>query len=138
MSLSKLLKWHYFTVQTNEGTANQDGALNRKDGWANLYINLKGHLQAIPSAKNDEVLDYNIKELCFRYILFHNYIDREISSNKRILVWSNPKLPIVDFNDKVNIRVFKIISLKEPVALRGKKTLFEIELEETVRKRQTV
>jgi hypothetical protein len=138
MSLLKLLNWHYFTVQTNEGTANQDGALNRKDGWVSIYENLKGHLQAAPGHRNEEVLDFHIKELEVRFILFHNYTNKEIKTNKRILTWVNPKLPISDYNDKVNIRIFNIVDIKEPVAIRGKKTLFELHLEEILRPRQSV
>lgn len=138
MSLIKLLNWHYFTIQTNEATINEGGALNRRDGWITLYENLKGHLQSIPGHKNDESLDFHRKDLEIRYILWHNYTDKEIKTNKRILTWVNPKLPINNWDDKVNIRIFNIVSIKEPVALRGKKTLFELHLEEVLKPRQSV
>jgi len=138
MSLHKLLTWHYFTVQTNEATINEGGALNRRDGWVNLYENLRGHLQTVAGQKNDEVLEYKRAELEVRHILWHNYTNKEISKNKRIVMWSEPRLKIQSFDDKVNIRIFNIVSIKEPVAIRGKKTLFELHLEEILKPRQSV
>lgn len=138
MSLQKLLKWHYFTVQTNEGTVNDGGALTRKHGWLNLYENLRGHLQTVPSQRNDENLQFHRKTVEVHNILFHGYTDKEIATNKRILVWNNPKLPIEHWDDIPNIRIFNIISIKEPVALRGNKTLFELHLEEVLKPRQSV
>ena len=138
MSLLKLLNWHYFTVQTNEAVINEGGALNRRDGWLNLYENLKGHLQSQPGQRNDEVLDYKRAELEIRHILWHNYTNKEINKSKRILVWSNPKLKIQNYKDVNNIRIFKITSIKEPVAIRGKKIIFELHLEEVIKPRQSV
>lgn len=141
MSLFRLLRWHRFTIQTNEFAVNQGGAIDRRGGWINEFENLYCQLQAVSTNKNDERLDYHIAELEVKYILFHNYTDKynkQNVKNKRILVWADPRLPITDFTDKVNIRVFNIISDKEPVAKRGSKTIFELYLEEVLRPRQTV
>jgi hypothetical protein len=140
MSLKQLLNWHYFTVQTNEHAINQDGAIDRKGGWISKYENLKGHLQSVEGKRSDEVLDYAIKELEIKYILFHNHTNVFIKNinSYRILTWINPKIKIENYQDLDNIRIFKIISLKEPVALRGRKTIFEVYLEEVLRSRQSI
>lgn len=140
MSLHQLLRWHRFTVQTNEHAVNQDGAIDRKGGWVTLYENLYGHLQAVEGKRSEEVLDYHIKEFEVKYILFHSHTKlfiRDITSY-RILTWIDPRKKINNYTDINNIRIFKGISAKEPVAIRGSKTIFEIYLEEVLRPRQSI
>ncbi len=140
MSLKALLRWHYFTLQTSEFAGKDtSGAFNRKDSWLNEEngVNIKGHLQSTPTSsgrgKDDVITRFGKEEFEHYYTLFHNNTKLNISPDKRILVYKNPKKPILDFNDKANIRTFLVIGVKEPVIIRGQKTIFEVYLKEIFR-----
>lgn len=132
MSLANFLKDHYFTLQTNEAAGNVKGGINRKEGWVNEAENLNGHLQSVEGKREELRTDYNRVDLEVKWILFHNYQQYDIHTGKRILVMRNPLL-VVNFNDKENIRVFKIISRKEPVRRAKTVILYEIYLHEITR-----
>jgi len=136
MALKKLLKWHRFSLQTNEFVVKDDtGSLNRKDGWITTHENLHGHLQVARSnSRRDNTVDYyGIVEQEISHILFHNYASLDIKENYRILVnKSNPKFVISDFEVNSEIRIFQFVGNREPVSLR-RLTLFELYLKEITR-----
>jgi len=132
MSLDTLLNFHFFTIQTNEGADNVRGGINRKEGWMDEAVDLKGHFQAVEGKREELRSDYARVDLEVKWILFHNYTDYDIHPGKRILIMRNP-FHQLNWDNKDDIRIFKIISRKEPVALRNYLTLFEIYLHEITR-----
>lgn len=143
MSLISLLKWHKFTVQTNEYAAQSvTGSIQRKDAWINVpnALNINGHLQnTIESGKrgkDNTILEYGIRELEIYWTIFHNHVflsEIPVDTGHRILVHKNPRSPI-DLSKPEDIRVFEVISAKEPVSLRQRGlTLFEIYLKQIFR-----
>ncbi len=122
MSLRQLLKWHYFSIQTNEGAGKDtSGAFNRKDHQQFTHKNLKGHLQASMSnrSQGSVIREYSKLELETTHILFHKFTDLNLSPGEKVLVnKTNPKKQITDFNDPSDIRIFNVIDNREPVALR--------------------
>lgn len=135
MSLAALLNYHYFTLQTNEGADNVRGGLNRKEAWMDEAVNLKGHFQSVEGKREELNESYGRSDLEVKWILFHNYTQYDINTGKRLLIMKNP-FHRLNKDVITDIRVFKVISRKEPVALRNYLTLFEIYLYEITR--QTV
>lgn len=139
MSLKQLLKWHYFSIQTNEFAGIGDsGAINRKDGWQleheNLRCNLQATLSSTSKGRDDTIQKYGIKELEIYFTLFHNYDNIIFNENRRILVHRNPKLPVDIINGKSDIRIMEFIGAREPVAIRARGlTLFECYLRQIFR-----
>lgn len=141
MSLRTLLKWHKFTVQTNQYAAQSEtGSIQRKDAWITLdnALNIHGHLQNTVEGgkrgKDNTILEYGIRELEIYWTIFHKHkFLAEIGPGHRILVHVDPRLPI-DFNKPEDIRIFEVISPREPVALRQRNlTLFEVYLKQIFR-----
>ncbi len=142
MSLRKLLKWHFFSVQTIEHAGrDQAGAVNRRDGWITTHENLNGHLQAQMSStskgRDDVIFDYGKPELEISHVLWHNNVALELSSQHRIIFNTNPERQI-DFTTtltKDNVFIMDVVSPREPVIKRraSSKTLFEIFLKKADR-----
>lgn len=149
MSLKGLLRWHYFSVQENitRETQLSDGSLDRKNSWLTCAQNLNGNIQSYSQIRDDRVMDYAQEEWERRYIIFHEEttvpvggIDTYIKLNMRVLVHQNPKTKLTFdgvgdvTTSSDDVRIFKIISNKEPVALRERNlTLFELHIEENPR-----
>jgi len=136
MALKALLRWHYFTVQTIEAAPiDQGGAVNRSSaGYVTKYTDIKGHLQSTLTSsskgRNDVVVKFGLREFEIYWTLYHNNIEIQniLNSGHRILIHKDPRKPLP--GDKTLIRIFEVISAREPVAIRGKKTLFEVYLKE--------
>ena len=89
MSLVRLLRWHYFSIQSSlHSPVNADGSIDR---WTNSDIicwNLNGHRQR-PSP--DRVFfDYDVRDSSSTYILYFKS-SVIIQSWHRILMNLNPK-----------------------------------------------
>lgn len=143
MSLRSLLKWHKFVVQTNQYIGQSEtGSLQRKDGWITVPKSVEqewwhGQLQNTVEGRqgrNNTVTEYGIRELELYWTIFHNHKElATLSPAKRILININPKLSI-DFTKPQDIRIFEVISAREPVALRERSlTLFEVYLKQIFR-----
>ena len=143
MSLLSLLRWHKFTVQTNQyATQSETGSIQRKDAWITIEngLNIRGHLQnTIESGrkgKDNTILEYGIRELELYWTIFHNHVflhELPIGTGHRILIHNNPRLSI-DLSKPEFIRTFEVISAKEPVSLRQRGlTLFEVYLKQIFR-----
>ena len=144
MSLRKLLRWHYWTLQTNDcATPDKSGAFDRRSSWLITNLNLRGNVQATATSSNaagkdDTIILYGMREVLLFYTIFHNYDNIVFSPSNRILVHIDPRQKIeancnTIVTAKENIRVFEFLSAREPVALRGKKKLFELYIKQTYR-----
>lgn len=138
MSLKFLLKWHFFSVQTYEfATQDLSGGIDRKQGKIIIHENLRGNLQAYNTSMDQTRDDLGKVEAEITHRLFHNNSVLQLTTIHRILInKNNPRHPITDFSDNSSddVRYFKVIGAdREPVALRGRKTIFEVNLKEIFR-----
>jgi hypothetical protein len=144
MSLARMLRWHFFSVQTNEfATTDKTGALDRKHGHALILRNLQGQLQATLSSsskgRNDTIQKYNLNELETYYTLYHRYTPdyHQFGPNCRILIHKDPRKQLSESEingEAVNVRLFEFIGIREAVGLRVRFKLFEMYLKEIHRK----
>jgi hypothetical protein len=138
-----MLKWHYFTVMSNEFAGKEEsGAVQRKGGYVVKYLNLQGNLQAtlVSSSKgrNDLITRYNLSEFETYYTLYHNLSPEsyEFGSDCRIIIHKNPKKQITEnmiFSQDRLLRCYELIGMREPVALRSRLELYEMYLKEVHR-----
>jgi hypothetical protein len=143
MSLKRLLKWHYFSVMTNEHVGkDSSGAVDRKNNYLPKWLNLQGNLQAtlVSSSKgrDDVVKKYNLAEFETYYTIYHELPPEtyDFGTNNRILIHKNPKLQITEamiFSQDSLIRVYELIGVREPVALRTRLNLYEMYLRQVHR-----
>ncbi len=138
-----MLKWHYFSVMSNDGAGlDNSGAVDRKGGYSLIHLNLQGHLQAtlVSSSKgrNDLIEQYNLQELETYYTIYHKYPPEtyEFSPATRILIHKNPRKQLTAsqiFGDDSLVRTYDFIGTREPVALRSRLEFYEMYLKEVHR-----
>jgi hypothetical protein len=143
MSLRRLLKWHYFTVMSNEHAQIDDsGGIDRKLGYVVKNLNLQGNLQAtlVSSSKgrNDIVTKYNLAEFETYYTIYHKYspenLDYNFTPGNRVIINKNPRKQItenmINAEGSSSLRMFQVIGCREPVALRVRFEFYEMYLVE--------
>jgi hypothetical protein len=138
MSLRRLLKWHRFSVMSNEHAGKEtSGAVARKSGYLIQHLNLYGNLQAtlVSSSKgrNDIVEKYNIAEFETYYTIYHSYPSEtyDFGTDHRVIIHKNPKKPLTQsmiLSQDSLCRIFKVIGVREPVGKRSNLELYEMYL----------